>query len=329
MRSKRGFTLVELLVVIAIIGILIGMLLPAVQQVREAARRISCANNLKQIGLAMHNYESAFQHFPTGGVWKGPNGLPRGNRPERGNGWAWSTFILSFMEQNNIFDGLELSARMSEAPNRQLVSSIFGSQICPSAAKQPSHFKIGNGSETFAMHDPGIAATNYVACAGAFVAGAYYDRPSDRKNGVYAEESATTFGDITDGSSNTILAGEAIFYGIGQSRGPGAFFWDPRWYGGCRHNAGGRADAPESLMRIGQRRINPPEISSNSVKRNAFASYHPGGATFALADGSVHFIAETIGNNETSYNQFSNGQVLGTFQRLTARNDGLVIEEEL
>jgi prepilin-type N-terminal cleavage/methylation domain-containing protein len=330
MRSKRGFTLVELLVVIAIIGILIGMLLPAVQQVREAARRITCANNLRQIGLAMMNYESAYQKFPPGGIWVGPDKLPRGNRAGRGSGWAWSTFILPFMEQNNIYDGLVLPARMSEEPNRTLVASLIPSVVCPSASNQPSHFKIGNGSEAFAMHDPGITATNYVACAGAFVAGAYYDRPSDRKNGIYAEDSKTGFGDIPDGSSNTILTGEAIYYGIGQSRGaPGSFFWDPRWFGSCRHNAGGRADAPEALFRIGQRRINPPSFSSNSVKRNAFGSNHPGGATFGLADGSVHFVNESIGNNETSYNQWANGQVLGTFQRLTARNDGLVVDEAL
>lgn len=330
MKLKRGFTLVELLVVIAIIGILIGMLLPAVQQVREAARRITCGNNLKQIGLAMHNYESAYKKFPPGGIWIGPDKLRRGNRAGRGSGWSWSTFILPFIEQGNVYDKLDFPARLSDQPNRALVATNFPSQVCPSKGTQPDHFRIGNGSEAFAMHDPGIAATNYVACAGAFYAGAYYDRPSDRKNGIYAEDSKTGFGDIPDGSSNTIMAGEAIYYGVGQSRGtPGAFFWDPRWYGSSRFNAGGRADAPEALFRVGRARINPPSFASNAEKRNAFGSNHPGGSSFVLCDGSVHFIAETIGNNETRYNQYTNGQVLGTFQRLTARNDGLVLEEAL
>ncbi len=326
----KAFTLVELLVVIAIIGILIGMLLPAVQQVREAARRVTCSNNLRQIGLAMMNYESSYQQFPPGGIWIGPDKLPRGNRAGRGSGWAWSAFILPFMEQNNIYDVLDFPARLSDQPNRNLVASIIPSAVCPSASNQPQHFKIGTDSDAFGMTDPGITATNYVACAGAFFAGAYYDRPLERKNGIYAEDSTNGFGDISDGASNTILAGEAIYYGVGQSRGvPGAFFWDPRWFGSSRHNAGGRADAPEALFRVGRSRINPPSFAGNAEKRNAFGSHHPGGATFGLADGSVHFLRETIGNNETTYNQYIGGQTLGTFQRLTARNDGLVIAEDL
>lgn len=327
--SKRSaFTLVELLVVIAIIGILIGMLLPAVQQVREAARRATCSNNLKQIALAMHNYESAHKVFPPGGIWKGPNDAPRGNRSQRGNGWAWSYFILPYVEQNNIYDAIEedWAFRISDPPNRALVGQVFGLQRCPSAGNTPTHIRIGNGSEPFAMHDPGIAATNYVACGGSFIAGTYYDRPPDRKNGIFGEESETVFATISDGTSNTIMAGEAIFYGLGTTRGPGAFFWDPGWYGRCRHNSGGRADAPEALFRVGQRRMNPPSFASNATKRNAFGSYHAGGANFALADGSVQFFTESINNNEINYNQWRNGQILGTFQRLTAMNDGLIVD---
>ena len=258
--------------------------------------------------------------------------MRRGNRAGRGSGWAWSYYILPYMEQNNIYSKIEhdWSVRISDQPNRTLVASLFPSQVCPSATNQPTHFKIGNGTDSgFMMADPGIAATNYVACAGAFVAGAYYDRPERRKNGIMGEDTATKFGDITDGTSNTILAGEAIYYGIGQSRGSGSFFWDPSWYGRCRHNAGGRADAPEALFRIGQSRINPPAFASNGVKRNAFASHHPGGASFALADGSTHYFKDTISNNETNYNQYNNGvKILGAFQRLTAMNDGLVVAEQ-
>jgi len=212
MKSKRAFTLVELLVVIAIIGILIGMLLPAVQQVREASRRISCANNLRQIALAMHNYESAHRNFPPGGIWEGPNQLPRNNRSNRGSGWAWSTQILPFIEGNNIHDQLDIPAQIPDSPNRELVTSVLPFSVCPSA-DQPELFLVGSGSETFSTE---IAATNYVACAGAFVQGGYkfFGQANDdprRRTGIYAEECVVGFGDIPDGSSNTI---QGRFFGI-------------------------------------------------------------------------------------------------------------------
>jgi len=324
MKSKTGFTLVELLVVIAIIGILIGMLLPAVQQVREAARRITCGNNLKQIGLAMLNYESANEKFPPGGIWQGPDKTqPRGNRSARGVGWSWSVQIMPYIEGDNVHDGLDINAILSTSPNIELIATEVPFAVCPSAADQPSHFQVLGASS---IDDPGIASTNYVACAGAFVLSGYWNQPEERKNGMFFEESAVSFGDIPDGSSNTILAGEAIFYGLGNSS---SFLWDPNWYG--RANGGsGRADAPESLLRVGQSRINPPtgpEVS-NGVKRNAFASFHTGGTIFVYGDGSTHFLTDKIENNETSFNEHNSGQQLGAFQRLTARNDGLTIDPQ-
>ena len=108
MNKKNAFTLVELLVVIAIIGILVGLLLPAVQAAREAARRMQCTNNLKQMGLALHNYHDANRRFPAGGNWKTPAGVVagRGNRPLRGNGWAWTTAILPYIEQSSVYNQL-------------------------------------------------------------------------------------------------------------------------------------------------------------------------------------------------------------------------------
>ena len=325
MKSKTGFTLVELLVVIAIIGILIGMLLPAVQQVREAARRISCANNLRQIGLAMHNFESANQKFPPGGIWQGPDKTQlRNNRAARGSGWSWSAQILPFIEGNNVHDGLDFDAILSVTPNIELIANELPVATCPSAAgDQPSHFQV---TGTNSIDDPGIASTNYVACAGAFELSGYWDQPEERKNGIFAEESEVGFGNIPDGTSNTILAGEAIYYGAGTSA---TFLWDPNWYGRASGGSG-RADAPESLFRIGQSRINPPTggVVSNTVLRNAFASFHPGGAMFVYGDGSTHFLTDGIENNETSFAAHTGGQLMGTFQRLTARNDGLVVDSQ-
>lgn len=168
MSKRGGFTLVELLVVIAIIGILVGLLLPAVQAAREAARRMQCSNNLKQIGLAALNYESANRAFPAGGIWKGPTNAARGLRDLRGSGWAWSYAILPYIEQTAAYNGIVFTNRMMDAPNRAIVSQVFSGAICPSAANPSTHFRLGAGSEPFAFVNPGISAANYVANGGAF-----------------------------------------------------------------------------------------------------------------------------------------------------------------
>lgn len=122
--KKKGFTLVELLVVIAIIGILIGMLLPAVQMVREAARRTRCANNLHQIVLAIHNYESSNQRFPPG--WIGDEG-------EFTKGWAWTSKILAFLDQGNLKDEINFNSRIRDMPAGGVRTSSFETLGCASS----------------------------------------------------------------------------------------------------------------------------------------------------------------------------------------------------
>ncbi|MCA9195743.1 MAG: DUF1559 domain-containing protein [Planctomycetales bacterium] len=327
---NKGFTLVELLVVIAIIGILVGLLLPAVQAAREAARRMQCSNNLKQIGLAMHNYASAHKKFPPGWLFFDPRMSGRGDRANRLPGWGWQTQILPFIEQGNLFSRISFDGRgLWEAPNNQVINQTFSLQLCPSSG-DPTHIVLG--PDTLPVQ-PGIAASNYLGVAGAFVQSAYYDQPEGRKNGMMIEDKSMKFGDIIDGTSNTLLVGEVALSGSGKNFDTDGFLWDPKWYGSLQTRGGlARADAPESVVRSGEFRMNPPMVASDNVKRNSFKSRHSGGAQFALADGSVHFLAETIDHTQTSWAAVNNNTVpwqqVGTFQRLCSRNDGQVTTVE-
>ena len=143
MIRKQGFTLIELLVVIAIIAILIGLLLPAVQKVREAAARMSCQNNLKQIALAVHNYHGSYNRFPPGFIFQAPGMANRADRVHRAPGWAWTTLILPYIEQSAIYNQINLSQSMWQQPNRSAITQLFKLQICPSADNPVQYFQIG------------------------------------------------------------------------------------------------------------------------------------------------------------------------------------------
>src|ERR1041385_361330 len=119
----RGFTLVELLVVIAIIGVLVALLLPAVQAAREAARRMQCTNNLRQIGLAMHNYHDIQTRFPSGFIFQAPGTANRADRPNRPAGFSWHTFILPQIEQANLYNQLNFQLGMWQPPNRLIIAT--------------------------------------------------------------------------------------------------------------------------------------------------------------------------------------------------------------
>ncbi|QDT53298.1 hypothetical protein Pan44_13140 [Caulifigura coniformis] len=328
-RIRAAFTLIELLVVIAIIAILIALLLPAVQQAREAARRTQCRNKLKQIGLAMHNYESTHRVLPPGFLFQGNLMANRGDRPNRAPGWAWSTMILPFVDQAPIYNQMDFTGRkMWEEPNRTLISSKIEIAQCPSSPIPP-YFKVGTtaGNPPFGYDTPGLTATNYVAVGGPFQLSQYFDSAASRKLGILMEDSSTGFRDVSDGLSNSLLVGETNYWGNGSSAGTGSFLWDPAWYGRYQSANGGTADSPESIMRAGEFRINPPSIASVVIKRNSFSSMHVGGAFFTLGDGSVRFISENIQHTETPFSATVNWVTVGTFQRLCARNDGQVVGE--
>jgi len=325
-RPKRfGFTLVELLVVIAMIGVLVALLLPAVQTAREAARRMQCTNNLKQIGLAIHNYHDVQGRFPCGFVYQTPRLLARGDRPNRAPGFSWHTLILPQLEQANLYNSLNFGLGMWQQPNRAIIATPLKVAVCPSATNPVKNFRIGTSSDPNGYDNPGVAATNYVGVAGSFVQSAYYDQPEPRKNGIIFEDANLRFANVIDGSSNTFLAGETIYFGAGSDVGANSFLWDTTWYGHFKKDTGGTADSPESVMRSGEFRMNPAKVAADNVKRNTFSSRHPGGANFVMADGSTRYVSETVNHTETPFSGTDLSATAGTFQRLCSRNDGLTI----
>ena len=190
-RNRRSaFTLVELLVVIAIIGILIGMLLPAVQSVREAARRTQCQNNLRQLGLACLNYESARQHLPPG-VTDDDSNLLDANH----NGFV---FLLPFMEQSNLFDQFDLTTDWKSPNNAPLAMQVLPSLQCPS---NPLSEVGENETGDFAG-----AATDYAFSKGST---AYLSNSDDSQNGMFDVNSDLKLAAVIDGLSNTMMLGEA------------------------------------------------------------------------------------------------------------------------
>ena len=295
-RRRNGFTLVELLVVIAIIGILIGMLLPAVQQVREAARRTQCANNLRQIGVACHNFESTNQHFPpglnlpigggSGSIFQSTydsNLAGRGiNQPPfAGRFGSWLAWILPYMEQGNVNDKYDFSVR--EYDNADGPASI-GAQVIPayicSSDFQPNRVIVFRDQYYFGIN-------SYFGNAG--VQSWYWTNATF--DGVFHYNSATTFGLIKDGSSNVLLAGER-------------YSFEPEWddLPNRRGWAWSNFFAPQDCLAGTLEPINytmppgsgpSPSFSLQDARLSSFGSGHPAGANFALADGSVQFLTLT------------------------------------
>ena len=228
-KASRGFTLVELLVVIAIIGILIGMLLPAVQEVRAAARRTTCSNNLKQMALGMLNYESAHQHFPPGTK----SGISE-NREQPG--LCWGVFVLPYIEQNASYDAIQELSSNFEVPTLDYIdangvnyaSTVISTFQCPSCPM--GDFQTRRLDPDVTMH----AKSNYVGVYGNTRANGT-DQEISKQSGMLYYNSATTFGEVTDGSSNTFLVGERDGAPMGEgtdgiARTRGASVW-------CSHMA--------------------------------------------------------------------------------------------
>ena len=303
---RSAFTLVELLVVIAIIGILIALLLPAVQAAREAARRAQCINNLKQIGLALHNFHAAKGEFPYGQKYK----LGIGTNAQKDRD-CWFQWILPYMEQQALWDGymahLDSGGSVWWTPNRWSAISSF---VCPSNPAGPKIVTAGWSESPGGQpeNSQGFSG-NYAAECCSTVFNPSSDPNGTDRDGIFYTGSATRVEDIKDGSSNTLLAGEIVLVpdkiaGIAQSGGNVS--------GVQEHDCRGRywnvhqgttlfSTLYPPNTSVGDRCnwcINKPKARCQSLGSDnlvfSLRSYHPGGVNVVLADGSVRFLSDTV-----------------------------------
>lgn len=267
-KSKRGFTLIELLVVIAIIAILIALLLPAVQQAREAARRVQCKNNLKQMGLALHNYHDVHLRFPMGFI--------------KQHGTAWSAMILPQLDQTNLYNTMTWGGEWSEGNNEAACGTLLSVFRCPSDPI-PEHVANYEGIKN-------RVPCTYLACASGTEV---LDNRIDDfdQDGLFFNNRSLRFRDITDGSSNTVAIGEAKSHFKRLLDGCCV----DHWYFGSTQILEGK-DSSEFVGSTAAR-FNALDVllaSSFGEKELGFGSYHAGGCHLLLADGSVRFFSENM-----------------------------------
>lgn len=323
-RSRRGFTLVELLVVIAIIGILVALLLPAIQAAREASRRSQCSNNLKQLGTALQNYHDNFRRFPIGYVCDQIGG-GGGGKAWRESTWAIS--VLPFIEQRSLYDSLDALAQTNPGlttnswpDSSQAMSDITNTPIpafmCPSdpnCSKTTSNWGLSD-------YNDGVGS-NYVTCNGSLklannttTANATY---SQAGNGMFFYLTAVGMADVIDGTSTTVMASEIL-----QVREPTPSNNERDWRGRIYRGSWGGAtfntlespntQIPDEQIRCENNNKSAPCINNSSNPNSMYArSMHPGGVNAVMGDASVRFVTNSIDRS--------------TWQSLGTRNGGEAI----
>jgi prepilin-type N-terminal cleavage/methylation domain-containing protein/prepilin-type processing-associated H-X9-DG protein len=321
-KRPRGFTLIELLVVIAIIAVLIGLLLPAVQAAREAARRIQCVNNMKQLGLAAHNYHDANQCFPPGAISMQIFGQPTGS-PSDGT-WAMSRscFIamLAYLEQGNLYNSFNQSRECLTCANTTVVQTGLSTLWCPSDPLVAVPVN-QSAAQTFSGWCPGASVNmRYTSYSGNFGSllteannptNASFQATLQEVNGVIYSGGQTPIGAITDGTSNTMLFIETT-YGLNSSAGGN------KWW--IQGHPGQTQAGTYYPMNIGKKV--DPNVDNNSdwgIASAAGGSFHPGGANFTMCDGSVKFLKDTIATWPTNYANGANPLWVTSF----TNNDGV------
>ncbi|WP_164103686.1 DUF1559 domain-containing protein [Candidatus Laterigemmans baculatus] len=310
--KKSGFTLVELLVVIAIIGVLVGLLLPAVQAAREAARRMSCSNNIKQMAIASHNYHDTFNVFPPALLGSGRYNNPAYHAANGGvkntTGWA---LLLPFMEQGPLHSTYNFNVcSSSSSPYGGVVAGddtindgVYNVRLsvleCPS---DPAAGEVNNNlpGSTDNYSRRNAVRTSYFFSTGVFsdTSAPYETYGADIRQGMFGNDGAARFASVTDGTSNSLSFGE----GAGGSKKTSTSYgpWGLNGSHTCCH---GRVDVSSSASPLAPTAVNQQNYSINGAYNNdalgrsyawVFNSHHPGGAQFAYGDGSTRFLSETL-----------------------------------
>jgi len=276
---RPGFTLIELLVVIAIITVLIGLLLPAVQKVREAAARASCANNLKQIGLAAQGYHDVQQSLPSGYVASMPY---VDGESDTAPGWGWAALLLPHLEQTNLARSIRFDLPIDHPLNAIPIQTILPVYLCPADLTPNTAFIV---PDAFGAPRAKVAPSSYAGCVGGDESAT--DDPTGL--GVFFRNSRVRLTDIRDGTSQTLLVGERSW---GNANGI--------WAGaipngvirrGAQNPCPGNGSAfyPASTLVLAHSHFNNATLDADGGLDD-FSSRHPGGSNFVFADGSVHFI---------------------------------------
>jgi len=335
----RGFTLIELLVVIAIIAVLIALLLPAVQSAREAARRSQCVNNLKQIGLAIHNYESANGSFPMGNSWRSRTY----DNCATNWGHTWMNFMIPYMEAGNQYNAINFMRPYNSVVQFTAFRLKIASLICPDdqenqdlttsgyiVTMQTSYYSMRGMTENlWYSWGTGTTAPNADRCG--VIDG----------EGIFGSNIAYRISHITDGTSNTIAVGEVSrflnepmpspfnFGNVAGAFGGPVWGGTTTWSGDVRPTAGAysvpKLNAKPVTSNVTACLTNPfgtPQYGNppgwintcQNLGQFGFRSYHPGGVNFLFADGSVHFLKDTIS--------------LPTYRALSTRNLGEVVSAD-
>ena len=312
-KSSRGFTLVELLVVIAIIGILIALLLPAVQAAREAARRMQCTNNLKQLGLGVHNYISTHRVFPPAGLVNTPSRI------------SYIGVLLPYLEQVELYKRVDMTVGWWVGSlNRAVRQTPLAYAACPSAPNPKANwwygdngsYNIGDGGE-YTLHYQGVAgAAGRKAFSPIYPPQVYTDYEPDvggggvkSKNGIFQISQLVSIGDVADGTSNTLMIGE-----ISWHKGE----YEP-WLGGSSGGGMNMMSCKNVMYPFRSRFYNPSQTydrnypAATDICNTSFGALHAGGCNFARADGSVQFYGEEIS--------------LDVLKALATRNGGEVFDQ--
>lgn len=330
LRPRQAFTLVELLVVIAIIGTLVALLLPAVQSAREAARRMSCSNNLKNLSLAIQNYHDTMSRFPSAYFDSGVDFQ---------ESWGWGALILPYMEQQALHTSLGVNngsfyTQLTGPQGKQVAAmaqQILKIHMCPSDAGYNGNGlihdnRVFNGGLGFTALGYTTTATTRVGLSNYMMSAGHRDVVSDTINtGIGFGNSNIRYSHITDGTSNTFMLGERET----QTCRSGAWV-------GIRRPTGTTSQGAILVIGHSRPKLNQPDPpivwnTNHTGCGEGFSSLHPGGAQFALCDGSVRFVTNGIGHfwypntNVNGTEADSKDQKNGTYQRLMSRNDKLPV----